>query len=607
MLSNKENANQTVINTVDHKDKDLIQMNNVFQMPGIKLESEEEFKFESRASNEGESNGDEDGDEENMSDSNCNDEEDDDEDDDEDDEDEALMDSGNDEECDQENKIKNKRVKSLKEEKRNKDSALIQQQRSAFMMSAPSDHNFALYTNNQGYNSSTALNSFTSFNSLQSSAQISCNKKRKRRILFSKQQTCELERRFKQQKYLSAPERENMAKQLGLSATQVKIWFQNHRYKMKKSKHEKISSSSNPKTASSSSRSSYNTSNNILANVPINSPKQSEQYSSYNNSSSFSSRRTAIPVVLVKDGKSTSQPQTNNAPATNIVTPSQIFSSTYNQTETSIIKSPPEIASNNSNDSQKDLKSLSYTANPTTGYTSNNMIDFANNPIHRQHTFTNNQQTSGFYGETNRNVYYNNQSLYPQSNFKSSTHLMTYQRQQIDQEIEKGSSLGPISGINGQEGAFGQQLSNGESFLINQNRFPIQHSFSNFNSDLKSNLPITTSSTLSQTSSTTLAPLNDVNNANFAYPHSLFNSASNSASNSFTSSSSSSFPNFDLQNRNLSNSFTNGKNSPNSQNNFASFQNYPFSQNSYPSSSYLGNNLQYPAYNTLVGQNNQWW
>ena len=65
--------------------------------------------------------------------------------------------------------------------------------------------------------------------------EIISNKKRKRRILFTKQQTLELEKRFKLQKYLSAPERESMARNLGLSATQVKIWFQNHRYKMKKS------------------------------------------------------------------------------------------------------------------------------------------------------------------------------------------------------------------------------------------------------------------------------------------------------------------------------------------------------------------------------------
>ena len=47
-------------------------------------------------------------------------------------------------------------------------------------------------------------------------------------------QIYELERRFKLQKYLSAPERDQLAHMIGLSPTQVKIWFQNHRYKAKK-------------------------------------------------------------------------------------------------------------------------------------------------------------------------------------------------------------------------------------------------------------------------------------------------------------------------------------------------------------------------------------
>lgn len=51
-------------------------------------------------------------------------------------------------------------------------------------------------------------------------------KKRKRRVLFSKAQTCELERRFRQQRYLSAPEREHLASMIRLTPTQVKIWFQ---------------------------------------------------------------------------------------------------------------------------------------------------------------------------------------------------------------------------------------------------------------------------------------------------------------------------------------------------------------------------------------------
>ncbi|KAG8178873.1 hypothetical protein JTE90_018567 [Oedothorax gibbosus] len=64
-------------------------------------------------------------------------------------------------------------------------------------------------------------------------------KKRKRRVLFSKSQTYELERRFRQQRYLSAPEREHLASIIRLTPTQVKIWFQNHRYKAKRARQEK--------------------------------------------------------------------------------------------------------------------------------------------------------------------------------------------------------------------------------------------------------------------------------------------------------------------------------------------------------------------------------
>ncbi|XP_050534521.1 homeobox protein ceh-22-like [Daktulosphaira vitifoliae] len=58
--------------------------------------------------------------------------------------------------------------------------------------------------------------------------------KRKPRILFSQEVISELELRFKQQRYLSAAEREVMASRIRLTPTQVKIWFQNRRYKSKK-------------------------------------------------------------------------------------------------------------------------------------------------------------------------------------------------------------------------------------------------------------------------------------------------------------------------------------------------------------------------------------
>uniref|UniRef100_A0A7I4Z6C2 Homeobox domain-containing protein n=1 Tax=Haemonchus contortus TaxID=6289 RepID=A0A7I4Z6C2_HAECO len=58
--------------------------------------------------------------------------------------------------------------------------------------------------------------------------------RRKPRVLFTQRQVNELEERFKRQRYVTAGEREELANRLGLSATQVKIWFQNRRYKCKR-------------------------------------------------------------------------------------------------------------------------------------------------------------------------------------------------------------------------------------------------------------------------------------------------------------------------------------------------------------------------------------
>nr|CAD37942.1 homeobox protein HOXb1 [Suberites domuncula] len=67
-----------------------------------------------------------------------------------------------------------------------------------------------------------------------SSSSPSKTKKRRPRALFSHAQVFELERRFAVQKYLTAHEREQLASMLHLTETQVKIWFQNRRYKNKR-------------------------------------------------------------------------------------------------------------------------------------------------------------------------------------------------------------------------------------------------------------------------------------------------------------------------------------------------------------------------------------
>ncbi|XP_037550464.1 NK2 homeobox 4a isoform X2 [Nematolebias whitei] len=113
--------------------------------------------------------------------------------------------------------------------------------------------------------------------------------RRKRRVLFSQAQVYELERRFKQQKYLSAPEREHLASMIHLTPTQVKIWFQNHRYKMKRQAKDKAAQQLQ---------------------------QQQQQDGNLCQQQAQSPRRVAVPV-LVKDGK----PCQNGS---NTPTPSQV-------------------------------------------------------------------------------------------------------------------------------------------------------------------------------------------------------------------------------------------------------------------------------------------
>lgn len=118
------------------------------------------------------------------------------------------------------------------------------------------------------------------------SMQFPISQRRKRRVLFSQAQVYELERRFKQQKYLSAPEREHLAQVINLTPTQVKIWFQNHRYKCKRAQKDKDKVPSDT--------------------VSDQSPPQSddEDVDITPTSQSHEPRRVAVPV-LVKDGKPT--------------------------------------------------------------------------------------------------------------------------------------------------------------------------------------------------------------------------------------------------------------------------------------------------------------
>ncbi|KAL4649009.1 homeobox protein Nkx-2.4-like [Arapaima gigas] len=119
----------------------------------------------------------------------------------------------------------------------------------------------------------TGMGSLTGMDASKSMVTLHAAPRRKRRVLFSQAQVYELERRFKQQKYLSAPEREHLATMIHLTPTQVKIWFQNHRYKMKRQAKDKASQQLQQQE------------NGALCHQQQQSP-----------------RRVAVPV-LVKDGK----------------------------------------------------------------------------------------------------------------------------------------------------------------------------------------------------------------------------------------------------------------------------------------------------------------
>ncbi|CAF1359223.1 unnamed protein product [Adineta ricciae] len=99
--------------------------------------------------------------------------------------------------------------------------------------------------------------------------------KRKRRVLFSQQQVMELEKRFDKNRYLNAQDRDQLAHSLSLSSTQVKIWFQNHRYKTKKATKEKNgsncadSSDEQSSTGNPHQHSSQMQSNMFHSQIPI--------------------------------------------------------------------------------------------------------------------------------------------------------------------------------------------------------------------------------------------------------------------------------------------------------------------------------------------------
>ncbi|XP_058789163.1 H2.0-like homeobox protein [Phymastichus coffea] len=72
-----------------------------------------------------------------------------------------------------------------------------------------------------------------------------CRRRPWSRAVFSSLQRKGLEKRFALQKYITKPDRRQLAATLGLTDAQVKVWFQNRRMKWRHIKEDKKISASN--------------------------------------------------------------------------------------------------------------------------------------------------------------------------------------------------------------------------------------------------------------------------------------------------------------------------------------------------------------------------
>lgn len=106
--------------------------------------------------------------------------------------------------------------------------------------------------------------------------------KKRSRAAFSHAQVHELERRFRTQRYLSGPERADLAGALKLTETQVKIWFQNRRYKTKRREMAAdLAALSSPKTVAVKVLVRNESKDHRVIHPPTTGPLQDLQYHPY--------------------------------------------------------------------------------------------------------------------------------------------------------------------------------------------------------------------------------------------------------------------------------------------------------------------------------------
>lgn len=86
--------------------------------------------------------------------------------------------------------------------------------------------NGALTTPKSEFNTTATENMHSTADTMNQQVPTTGKLRKKPRILFSQSQVMELEKKFKEQKYLSASERDQMASKLNLTPTQVNCFLQ---------------------------------------------------------------------------------------------------------------------------------------------------------------------------------------------------------------------------------------------------------------------------------------------------------------------------------------------------------------------------------------------